>query len=103
MMEITTTVATVILQTAWSPVSFSPLERRRAGDIGFDPSRCRSSLHDIPNSLDGFVRQGLALVPGKVQLNIRGLAVGALRALARSSGSPQKSWMCRTCVGSALN
>ena len=41
------------------------------------------SLHDIPNSVDGFVRQSLALVPGEIQLNIRGLAVGALRARRR--------------------
>ena len=64
-------------------------DRRRAGDIGLDPIRRGRSLHDIPNSLDGFVRHGLALVPGEIQLNIRSLAVGALRSRRRQRVPPE--------------
>ena len=79
--KITMTVVTMIVNVAFSPVQYRiRYHRRRTGDIGLDPIRRRRSLHDLPNSIDGFVRQGLALVTGETQLNIGGLAVGALRA-----------------------
>jgi hypothetical protein len=64
-------------------------ERHRAGDIRLDPRRRRRPLHDVPDGMGRFVGQGLAQVTGEVQLHIRGLTIGALRARRREWIAPE--------------
>ena len=64
-------------------------ERRRAGDIGLDAGRRRRAGHDVADGVDGLVGQRATLITGKKHLNIRGLAVGTLRARRRQRIPPE--------------
>ena len=62
-------------------------ERRRAGDIGLDTRRRLRVVDDVADRADGFVGQRRALIAREKHLNIRGLAVAALRP-RRGQGVP---------------
>ena len=64
-------------------------ERGRTGDVGLHARRCRRSVHDLANPLDGFVGERLTLLTGQVQHHVRGFAVGALGTRGRQPVPPE--------------
>ena len=64
-------------------------QRRGAGDIGLDAWWRRGVVDDVADRLHGLVRQALALVACQVDLNVGGLAVGALRSRGRQRIAPE--------------
>ena len=64
-------------------------QRRGAGHVGRHAFGCGSPVHDVPDGLDRLFGKGGALVAGEIQLDVDGLAVGALRARRRERIPPE--------------
>ena len=64
-------------------------ERGGAGDVGLDPRGGVVLADDVADRLHGLVGQGLALVARQVDLDVGGLAVGALRARGGQRIAPE--------------
>ena len=64
-------------------------QRRGAGHVGRHTLGRGCPVHDVPDGVDRLFGQGGALVAGEVELDVDGLAVGALRARRRERISPE--------------